>query len=179
MVTPLEKAIEKYIDGLPDPIQDIVTGSNLTTVRQAIELSTTLTESQIRKGTLLTTSAYVMAVVIGSGVLSLAWCLAQLGWILGVLLLAAIAVTWYTSILLSDCYRSPDPITGTQNYNYMQAVKVSLGGFKYKLCGISQYVTQVGTTIGYTITSAISMAAVERSNCFHKYRHENGIDQPY
>ncbi|MFS7902590.1 putative retrotransposon gag domain-containing protein [Helianthus anomalus] len=32
MVTPLDKAIEKYIDGLPDSIQDIVTGSNPTTV---------------------------------------------------------------------------------------------------------------------------------------------------
>ena len=52
MVTPLDKAIEKYIDGLPDPVQDIVTGSNPTTVRQAIELSATLTESQIRKGKL-------------------------------------------------------------------------------------------------------------------------------
>ena len=52
MVTPLDKAIEKYVDGLPDPIQDIVTGSNPTTVRQAIELSATLTESQIRKGKL-------------------------------------------------------------------------------------------------------------------------------
>ncbi|KAF5760295.1 putative amino acid transporter, transmembrane domain-containing protein [Helianthus annuus] len=128
-----------------------------------------------RTGTLLTASAHVMAVVIGSGVLSLAWCLAQLGWILGVLLLAAFAViTWYTCILLSDCYRSPDPATGTRNYNYMQAVKVNLGGFKYKLCGISQYVTQVGTTIGYIITSAISMAAVKRSNCFHKYGHKHG-----
>ncbi|KAF5809897.1 putative transcription factor interactor and regulator CCHC(Zn) family [Helianthus annuus] len=52
MVTPLDKAIERYIDGLPDPVQDIVTGSNPTTVRQAIELSATLTESQIRKGKL-------------------------------------------------------------------------------------------------------------------------------
>ncbi|KAJ0592425.1 putative transcription factor interactor and regulator CCHC(Zn) family [Helianthus annuus] len=49
MVTPLDKAIEKYIDGLPDSVQDIVTGSNPTTVRKAIELSATLTESQIRK----------------------------------------------------------------------------------------------------------------------------------
>ncbi|KAJ0526289.1 putative retrotransposon gag domain-containing protein [Helianthus annuus] len=50
MVTPLDKAIEKYIDGLPDSVQDIVTSSNPTTVRQAIDLSATLTESQIRKG---------------------------------------------------------------------------------------------------------------------------------
>ena len=52
MVTPLDKAIERYIDGLPDSIQDIVTGVNPTTVRQAIELSATLTESQVRKGKL-------------------------------------------------------------------------------------------------------------------------------
>ncbi|MFS7995830.1 putative amino acid transporter, transmembrane domain-containing protein [Helianthus anomalus] len=128
-----------------------------------------------RTGTLITTSAHIMTVVVGSGVLSLAWCLAQLGWILGVLLLVAFAViTWYTCILLSDCYRSPDPVTGTRNYNYMQAVKVNLGGFKYKLCGISQYAIQVGASIGYTITSAISMAAVKRSNCFHVYGHKNG-----
>ncbi|KAJ0546937.1 putative nucleotidyltransferase, Ribonuclease H [Helianthus annuus] len=52
MVTPLEKAIERYIDGLPDSVQDIVTGSNPTTVRQVIELATTLTESHVRKGKL-------------------------------------------------------------------------------------------------------------------------------
>ncbi|KAF5813671.1 putative nucleotidyltransferase, Ribonuclease H [Helianthus annuus] len=52
MVTPLDKAIERYIDGLPDSVQDIVTGSKPTTVHQAIELSATLTESQIRKGKL-------------------------------------------------------------------------------------------------------------------------------
>ncbi|KAJ0521168.1 hypothetical protein HanRHA438_Chr10g0446101 [Helianthus annuus] len=52
MVTLLDKAIERYVDGLPDPVQDIVTGSNPTTVRQAIELVATLTESQIRKGKL-------------------------------------------------------------------------------------------------------------------------------
>ncbi|KAJ0576311.1 putative transcription factor interactor and regulator CCHC(Zn) family [Helianthus annuus] len=49
MVTPLEKAIERYINGLPDSIQDIVTGVNPTTVRQAIELAATLTESQVMK----------------------------------------------------------------------------------------------------------------------------------
>ncbi|KAF5771975.1 putative amino acid transporter, transmembrane domain-containing protein [Helianthus annuus] len=55
-------------------------------------------------GTLLTASAHVMAVVIGSGVLSLAWCLAQLGWILGVLLLAAFAViTWFCFSVFSIC----------------------------------------------------------------------------
>ncbi|XP_076886597.1 amino acid permease 6-like [Bidens hawaiensis] len=128
-----------------------------------------------RTGTLATTSAHIMTVVIGSGVLSLSWCLAQLGWIIGVPLLAVFAIiTWYTCLLLTDCYRSPDPVSGTRNYNYTQAVKVNLGGFKYKLCGLSQYAIQVGGSIGYTITSAISMAAVKRSNCFHKHGHNIG-----
>ncbi|KAJ0600536.1 putative transcription factor interactor and regulator CCHC(Zn) family [Helianthus annuus] len=52
MVTPLDKAIERYIGGLPDSVQDIVTGSYPTTVRQVIELAATLTESQGRKGKL-------------------------------------------------------------------------------------------------------------------------------
>ncbi|KAJ0434447.1 hypothetical protein HanIR_Chr17g0881691 [Helianthus annuus] len=50
MVTPLEKEIERYIYGLPDSIQDIVTDVNPTTVRHAIVLSATLTELQVRKG---------------------------------------------------------------------------------------------------------------------------------
>ncbi|KAJ0533191.1 putative transcription factor interactor and regulator CCHC(Zn) family [Helianthus annuus] len=52
MVTPPEKAIERYIDGLPDSMLDIVTGVNPTTLHQAIELSATLTESQVMKGKL-------------------------------------------------------------------------------------------------------------------------------
>ncbi|MCL7046262.1 hypothetical protein MKW94_005586, partial [Papaver nudicaule] len=34
-----------------------------------------------RTGTLLTASAHIITAVIGSGVLSLAWAIAQLGWI--------------------------------------------------------------------------------------------------
>uniref|UniRef100_A0A251SFU3 RNA-directed DNA polymerase n=1 Tax=Helianthus annuus TaxID=4232 RepID=A0A251SFU3_HELAN len=52
MVTPPDKAIERYIDGLPDSMLDIVTAVKPTTLRQAIELSATLTESQVRKGKL-------------------------------------------------------------------------------------------------------------------------------
>ncbi|MFS7953369.1 putative transcription factor interactor and regulator CCHC(Zn) family [Helianthus anomalus] len=47
------RALEREFDNLKqDSVQDIVSGSNPTTVRQAIELSATLTESQIRKGKL-------------------------------------------------------------------------------------------------------------------------------
>lgn len=76
----------------------------------------------------MSASAHIITAVIGSGVLSLAWCFAQLGWITGTLLLAVFAIiTWFTCLLLTDCYRYPDPVTGTRNYSYMQAVKVNLG----------------------------------------------------
>ncbi|KAL5857644.1 hypothetical protein ACOSQ3_005102 [Xanthoceras sorbifolium] len=126
-----------------------------------------------RTGTVMTASAHIITAVIGSGVLSLAWALAQLGWIVGPLALTIFSViTWFTSTLLADSYRSPH--TGTRNYTYMDAVKNNLGGMKYKFCGLSQYGNLVGSTIGYTITASISMAAVQRSNCFHKNGHEAG-----
>ncbi|KAK9056619.1 hypothetical protein SSX86_023981 [Deinandra increscens subsp. villosa] len=129
-----------------------------------------------RTGSLTSASAHIITAVIGSGVLSLAWCFGQLGWIAGTASLLTFAViTWFTCILLSDCYRSPDPVTGTRNYTYMQAVKANLGGFHYKFCGIAQYGILIGATIGYTITSAISMAAIKRSNCFHN-KQQQGHD---
>ncbi|KAI3753003.1 hypothetical protein L2E82_25046 [Cichorium intybus] len=128
-----------------------------------------------RTGTLMSASAHIITAVIGSGVLSLAWCFGQLGWIAGTASLVNFAViTWFTCLLLSDCYRSPDPDNGTRNYNYMQAVKANLGGLQYKFCGVAQYGILIGATIGYTITSAISMAAIKRSNCFHKHGHRTG-----
>ncbi|XP_071729930.1 amino acid permease 6-like [Rutidosis leptorrhynchoides] len=126
-----------------------------------------------RTGDWKSASAHIITAVIGSGVLSLAWCFAQLGWIAGTITLILFSViTMYNSILLTDCYRSPDPVTGTRNYTYMDAVKSNLGTFQYKLCGIAQYGVLTGITIGYTTTTAISMAAINKSNCFHKHGHE-------
>ncbi|KAK3427643.1 hypothetical protein EUGRSUZ_F03820 [Eucalyptus grandis] len=125
-----------------------------------------------RTGTVWTASSHIITAVIGSGVLSLAWATAQLGWIAGpaVMLLFAL-VTYYTSTLLAACYRSGD---GKRNYTYMDAVSANLGGFKVKLCGLVQYVNLFGVAIGYTIASSISMMAISRSNCFHK----NGEKSP-
>ncbi|KAJ7554127.1 hypothetical protein O6H91_06G126600 [Diphasiastrum complanatum] len=121
-----------------------------------------------RTGNLWNASAHVITAVIGSGVLSLAWSMAQLGWVAGPPVLLAFAfVTYYTSLLLADCYRSPDPVTGRRNYTYMDAVKANLGGTKVWICGAVQYGNLVGTAIGYTITASISMVAIKRSNCFH------------
>ncbi|RWW33702.1 hypothetical protein BHE74_00009838 [Ensete ventricosum] len=134
-----------------------------------------------RTGTLVTASAHIITAVIGSGVLSLAWALAQLGWIAGpTVLLVFSLITWYCSSLLADCYRSPQ---GKRNYGYKDAVRTHLGrhgsqaghpfrrtchlacfisaslsgGVSSKLCALAQYVNLVGVTIGYTITTAISM----------------------
>jgi len=72
----------------------------------------------------------VIRAVIGSGVLSLAWSMAQLGWVVGpVVIIGFSVVTYYTSLLLADCYRSPDPVTGQRNYTYKDAVKANLGKF--------------------------------------------------
>ncbi|KAL5559876.1 hypothetical protein UlMin_036087 [Ulmus minor] len=123
-----------------------------------------------RTGTWVTASAHIITAVIGSGVLSLAWANAQLGWVAGpAALLAFSFITYFTSTLLADCYRAPDPVTGKRNYTYMDAVKAYLGGRKVQLCGLAQYGNLVGITIGYTITASISMVAVKRSNCFHQH----------
>ncbi|KAJ6920093.1 amino acid permease 3-like [Populus alba x Populus x berolinensis] len=122
-----------------------------------------------RAGTVWTASAHIITAVIGSGVLSLAWAIAQLGWIAGPAFMFLFSlVTCYTSSLLSVCYRSGDPLTGKRNYTYMDAVRSNLGGVKVKICGFVQYLNLFGVAVGYTIASSISMMAIKRSNCFHQ-----------
>ncbi|KAJ0078057.1 hypothetical protein Patl1_37320 [Pistacia atlantica] len=126
-----------------------------------------------RTGTWVTASAHIITAVIGSGVLSLAWAIAQLGWITGPAAIFIFSIiTWFTSTLLADCYRSPT--SGSRNYTYIDVVKANLGGIKYKFCGLAQYGNLVGITVGYTITASVSMAAVIRSDCFHKKGHNAG-----
>uniref|UniRef100_M4DTX4 Amino acid transporter transmembrane domain-containing protein n=1 Tax=Brassica campestris TaxID=3711 RepID=M4DTX4_BRACM len=101
-----------------------------------------------RTGTFLTASAHIITAVIGSGVLSLAWALAQLGWVAGTMILVIFAIiTYYTSTLLADCYRAPDPITGTRNYTYMGVVRAYLGGKVGKT-------TLTGTVIGVDVSAS-------------------------
>ncbi|CAN1820580.1 Amino acid permease 1, partial [Linum perenne] len=92
--------------------------------------------------------------------------IAQLGWVVGPMMLVAFsAITWFTSTLLADAYRSP--VSMNRNPTYMDAVRASLGGWKVKLCGIVQYCCLIGTTVGYTITAAMSMGNVKKSQCYH------------
>ncbi|WVZ53724.1 hypothetical protein U9M48_004629 [Paspalum notatum var. saurae] len=132
-----------------------------------------------RTGTVWTASAHIVTAVIGSGVLSLAWAIAQLGWAAGpaVMLLFA-AVIYYTSTLLARCYRSgggDDAVaTGKRSYTYMDAVRASLGGRHVALCGAIQYANLFGVAVGYTIAASISMLAIKRADCFHHVKAHNG-----
>ena len=109
-------------------------------------------------GTVWTASAHIITAIIGSGVLSLAWATAQLGWIGGIGTLVIFSgITLYTSNLLADCYRSPDPVTGKRNYTYMEEVRANLGRSSCIACAVVQYANLTGMVIGYTITASISM----------------------
>ncbi|CAE5957050.1 unnamed protein product [Arabidopsis arenosa] len=126
-----------------------------------------------RTGTFMTASAHIITAVIGSGVLSLSWAIAQLGWLAGTVILVTFAIiNYYTSTMLADCYRSPDAVPGTRNYTYMDVVRAYLGGRKVQLCGVAQYGSLVGVTIGYTITASISLVAIGKANCFHDKGHD-------
>ncbi|KAH0469229.1 hypothetical protein IEQ34_002461 [Dendrobium chrysotoxum] len=130
-------------------------------------------DGHTRTGTVWTATAHAITAIIGSGVLALPWSVAQMGWILGpFILLACAIVTYYTANLLSDCYRTPDPIHGKRNHTYMDVVRSCLGPRNVFLCAIAQYALLWGTMVGYVITAATSMMAIDRSNCFH-YKGRN------
>lgn len=75
---------------------------------------------------MVTAAAHIITSVIGSGVLSLAWAVAQLGWLAGSFSLFVFSlITLFTSHLLADCYRSS--LTGKRNYSYMDVVNSNLG----------------------------------------------------
>jgi len=84
-------------------------------------------------GTVWTAVAHIVTGVIGSGVLSLAWSIAQLGWIGGPLTIVFFAcITLLSSFLLSNTYRSPDPEHGPQrSSSYLDAVNLHKGNLQH------------------------------------------------
>ncbi|KAJ4747806.1 amino acid permease 1 [Rhynchospora pubera] len=132
-----------------------------------------------RQGTVWTAAIHIVTAVIGAGVLSLSWSIAQLGWIAGPLVLACFAcVTHYTSTLLTNCYRAPDRITGTPNHCYIDAVKAYLSPKHVYLCACAQFFNLWGAMVGYTITTTISMNAVSKAHCYHDNGHDNECEGP-
>ena len=85
------------------------------------------------EGTTWTAVAHIITGVVGAGVLSLAWSVAQLGWIAGPLLIIVFAaITIVSTHLISNCYRYPDPELGPARCpSYMEAVRLNLGDPKY------------------------------------------------
>ncbi|KAG8064866.1 hypothetical protein GUJ93_ZPchr0004g38972 [Zizania palustris] len=125
-----------------------------------------------RNGTAWTCVAHIITAVIGSGVLSLAWSVAQLGWVAGpVCMLCFALVTYVSAALLADCYRRDGADKGPRNRSYMDAVRVFLGKKQTWVCGSLQYVSLYGCGVAYTITTATSMRAILRSNCYHAHGH--------
>ncbi|VAH82509.1 amino acid permease 1-like [Triticum dicoccoides] len=129
-------------------------------------------DGRVRTGTVWTATTHAITAVIGSGVLALPWSVAQMGWVLGPIALIGCAyITYFTACLLSDCYRSPDPVHGKRNYTYMDAVRSCLGPREVVVCGITQYTILCGAVVGYTITAATGIMSVVRSNCRHYKGH--------
>ncbi|EPS71068.1 hypothetical protein M569_03688 [Genlisea aurea] len=127
-----------------------------------------------RTGTLWTAVAHIITGVIGSGVLSLAWSVAQLGWIAGPLAMVVFGmITVVSSNLLCDCYRYPDAEKGhIRNRSYAEAANSYLGKTSMWVVGIFVQESYYGYGIAYTITSAICMRAILKSNCYHEKGHD-------
>ncbi|CAJ1973925.1 unnamed protein product [Sphenostylis stenocarpa] len=129
--------------------------------------------SWLLAGNVFTATTHIVTVVVGAGVLALAWAMAQLGWIAGIGVMITFAfISLYTYSLIADCYRYPDPVTGKRNYTYMQAVESYLGGTMHVICGVVLYGKLAGITVGYAITSSISMVAIKKAICFHRNGHD-------
>ncbi|GAB4849824.1 Probable amino acid permease 7 [Ancistrocladus abbreviatus] len=127
-------------------------------------------------GTIWTAIAHIITAVIGARVLSLAWSVAQLGWIAGPLALFVFAgITLLSTLLLCDCNGSSDPKNGKiVNRSYMQAVRQYLGGDAHeRFCGVFVQESFYGCGIVYTITAAVSMSAIQKANCYHKEGHDD------
>ncbi|XP_048330006.2 probable amino acid permease 7 isoform X3 [Ziziphus jujuba] len=131
-------------------------------------LHTQVSEPLIRTGNVWTAVAHIITGVIGSGVLSLAWSMAQLGWIAGPLAIIVFAlVILAAAFLLCNSYRSPDPEYGpNRNRSYLEAVHNNLGKKNALVCSLFLQVNFFGAAIAFIVTSALSLRAIQNSYCY-------------
>ncbi|KAH6822828.1 amino acid permease 7 [Perilla frutescens var. hirtella] len=127
-----------------------------------------------KTGTIWTALSHIITAVIGSGVLSLSWSMSQLGWIAGPITMFAFAsVTLTSAFLLCDCYKSLGLDSGLhRNASYLEAVRRILGKKSALVCGVIVQINFIKVGVVYTITSSISMRAIQVSNCYHSEGHE-------
>ncbi|KAI5404934.1 amino acid permease 3 [Lathyrus oleraceus] len=156
--------------GDTDGIEDAIDGASLHTDSKCYD-----DDGRVKRtGTVWTTCSHIITGVIGSGVLSLAWSIAQMGWIAGPAAMVFFSIiTLYTSSFLADCYRCGNSEFGKRNYTFMDAVHNILGGPSVKICGIVQYLNLFGSAIGYNIAAAMSMMEIRKSYCIHSSHGED------
>ncbi|CAI9088132.1 OLC1v1022378C1 [Oldenlandia corymbosa var. corymbosa] len=126
-----------------------------------------------RAGTIWTATAHIITGVIGAGVLSLAWSIGQLGWVAGPLAILVFAgITVVSSLLLCDCYMSPDSNFGPFRHpSLTEAVNFYLGKRMESICKFLVVEGLYGTGVAYTITTSKSISAIQKSNCYHRNGH--------
>ncbi|EPS72414.1 amino acid permease [Genlisea aurea] len=126
-----------------------------------------------RTGTIWTAVAHVITGIIGAGVLSLGWSVAQLGWALGPISILVLAIITQIGIfLVIDCYKAPDPVAGPdRNRSFLGAVNYFLGKRQERICCIFVMVGFYGCGIAYTIVTSSCVRAILRSDCYHKLGH--------
>ncbi|OIW16417.1 hypothetical protein TanjilG_19133 [Lupinus angustifolius] len=138
-------------------------------------------ESLKRTGNVWSAVAHIITGVIGAGVLSLAWSVAQLGWVIGIFFILLFAITTFVSSnLLSDCYTFQHPQYGNIRISsYMDAVKFYLGEKREIVCGVLVHGGLFGSTTAYIITSGTCIRAILKSNCYHKEGHQAPCEYGY
>ncbi|QCE01881.1 probable amino acid permease 7 [Vigna unguiculata] len=134
-----------------------------------IPLLLTNSGSLKRTGTVWTAVAHIVTGVIGSGVLSLPWSTAQLGWLAGPLSVILIAsITLFSSFLLCNTYRHPHPEHGpNRSASYLDVVHLHLGISNGRLSGLLVNISLYGFAIAFVITTAISLRTIQHSFCYH------------
>lgn len=128
-------------------------------------------QSLKRNGDLRTAIAHIITGVIGAGVLSLPWSVAQLGWIAGPVLLGMVfpVVTLILSFLLCDLYRYPNPEFGHLKVkSYSQAVKLHLGEKWEQICTVNMVISFWLIGVAYHITTGSSIRAIEKLICYRR-----------
>ncbi|KAI7756956.1 hypothetical protein M8C21_010000, partial [Ambrosia artemisiifolia] len=129
----------------------------------------------VDEGNVWTALAHITTAVVGSGVLSLSWSVAQLGWIAGPVSLVIFAlVTYLNTSMLTKFHHYSDHRRGitVTNRSYFEAVQNILGDSSAWVCSLLVFFNVFKLGVVYTITSASSIRAIQQSNCYHEHGHE-------
>ncbi|KAB5553200.1 hypothetical protein DKX38_010511 [Salix brachista] len=91
--------------------------------------------------------------------------MAQLGWIAGIgTLLIFSFIALYTSTLLADSYRFPDPVTGKRNHTYMEAVEATLVPFFNDILALLGAIGYCPMTVYFPVEMYIARKKIQRGS---------------